>query len=333
MVGGAQPQAIGTGRTLSEWYVEYWPVIEASIRPRTVTAYDVGWRLRVKPTLGSRRMRDITPTVIESAMTDWSGSSSTKIDALAVLSRLLRGAHQQGLIGYNPARSISRPEVDEVDPRSRALTKEEVDLVLHMIPEGVYRRYAAALAYTGGRAGEATAARVVDVDLPGRVIRVRRSISPGRHGELIEQTPKSHKWRPVPIVDDFVPYVEEAMEGKKPQERLFAGVRGGRLTNKTFVRAVNWPKIRKALHRPDFKVKDLRHTFATLLFDAGVSAPDVQQAMGHSSLQVTELYSRSRDNATAGTGRRLSVFLRGSQTPGGSPSSQDAPARPDPPSL
>lgn len=215
----------------------------------------------------------------------------------------------------------------------RPLTKEEVDLVLQMIPEGVYRRYAAALAYTGGRAGEATAARVVDVDLPARVIRVRRSISPGRHGELIEQTPKSHKWRPVPIVDDFVPYVKEAMAGKKPQERLFAGKRGGRLTNKTFVRAVNWPKIREALHRPDFKVKDLRHTFATLLFDAGVSAPDVQQAMGHSSLQVTELYSRSRDNATAGTGRRLSAFLRGSQTPGSSPSTQDAPARSDPPSL
>ena len=64
-----------------------------------------------------------------------------------------------------------------------------------------------------------------------------------------------------------------------------------------------------------------------------VGHPGVQQAMGHSSLQVTELYSRSRDNATAGTGRRLSAFLRGSQTPGSSPSTQDAPARSDPPSL
>jgi integrase len=33
---------------------------------------------------------------------------------------------------------------------------------------------------------------------------------------------------------------------------------------------------------------DLRHTFATILFDAGASAPDVQATLGHSSLQVTE---------------------------------------------
>lgn len=240
-------------------------------------------------------------------MVAWSGTASTKIDALSMLSRLLEGARKKGLVSYNPARDIDRPKQDESDLRSRALSPEQVELVLGMIPEGKYRRYAAALVYTGGRSGEATAARIVD-DLEARVIRVRRSISPG---ELIEQSPKSHKWRPVPIVDAFLPYVEEAMRGKKPQDRLFDGERGGHLTNRTFVRAVDWPKIRAKLDRPDFKVHDLRHTFATLMLDAGVPAHDVQEMMGHSTLQVTERYGRSREGAAARAIPKANAVFRG----------------------
>ena len=48
-----------------------------------------------------------------------------------------------------------------------------------------------------------------------------------------------------------------------------------------------------------------------MLFDAGVPAPEVQQAMGHSSLQVTELYSRPRDGAAGRSTARLNDFLRG----------------------
>ena len=52
---------------------------------------------------------------------------------------------------------------------------------------------------------------------------------------------------------------------------------------------------------------DLRHTFATILFDAGASAPDVQAVLGHSSLQVTERYSRARE----GVARRAGSVLDG----------------------
>ncbi|WP_295790733.1 tyrosine-type recombinase/integrase [uncultured Microbacterium sp.] len=41
---------------------------------------------------------------------------------------------------------------------------------------------------------------------------------------------------------------------------------------------------------------DLRHTLATMLFDAGASANDVQAVLGHSSMQVTERYSRARSD-------------------------------------
>lgn len=198
----------------------------ATRRPR---CYDVGWLLRVKPSLGRHRREDITSPMIESAMVTWPGGASAKNDALAVPSRLLDAARRSRFIDYNPVREVRRPSMREsVSPISRALTLEQVATLLALVPEGVYRRYLATLVYTGVRAGEATALRVRDVDFAHNIIRVSRSKSPGRNGELVEQSPKSHKSREVPLIAAMRPYVKDAARGKKPDELLLGEKRGVR---------------------------------------------------------------------------------------------------------
>ena len=304
-IAGRNPNA---GMTLTQWHERYWPAVAASVRVGTARGYDVSWRKRVQPTLGDKKLEDITSPLIESAMVSWAGSPSIKVDSLAVLSRLLDGARRARIIDYNPAREVKRPSQDtSVSPTSRALTVRQIAKMLELIEPGVYRRYAAALVFTGMRAGEATAMRVRDADLRQGILRVSRSFSPGKNGELIEQSPKSHKEREVPITKQLRPYVLEAAKGKEPDDLLWAGPNGGGLTARNFRRAVEWEKIKTALRRPDLRVHDLRHTFATILFDAGASAPDVQAVLGHSSLQVTEPYSRARE----GVARRAGSVLDG----------------------
>ena len=304
-VSGRNPNA---GMTLTQWHERYWPAVAASVRVGTARGYDVSWRKRVQPTLGDKKLEEITSPLIESAMVSWAGSSSIKVDSLAVLSRLLDGARRARIIDYNPAREVKRPSQDtSTSPTSRALTVQQIRKLLELIPAGVYRRYAAALVFTGMRAGEATAQRVRDADLEQNILRISRSFSPGKNGELIEQSPKSHKEREAPITKQLRPFVIEAVEGKEPDDLLWAGQNGGRLTARNFRRAVDWEEIKQELRRPDLRVHDLRHTFATILFDAGASAPDVQAVLGHSSLQVTERYSRARE----GVARRAGSVLDG----------------------
>lgn len=151
VIAGRNPNG---SMTLEQWHQRYWPAIEASVRPATARCYDVGWRLRVKPSLGRHRLEDITSPMIESAMVAWPGGASAKNDALAVLSRLLDAARRSRFIDYNPAREVKRPSMREsVSPISRALTLEQVATLLALVPEGVYRRYLATLVYTGMRAG------------------------------------------------------------------------------------------------------------------------------------------------------------------------------------
>ncbi|WP_454170562.1 tyrosine-type recombinase/integrase [Microbacterium paulum] len=281
--------------TLSDWHARYWPVIEGSVRPSTGRAYERGWRLRVKPWLGHLKLEKLTAGDIEDAMASWSGSASTRIDALSILSRLLDGAVRARVIPMNQARIARRPSGDSLKSlRSRALTASEVTALLGAITNEQYRGYIAALVYTGMRANEATALRVEDVDLPHRAIHVRRSFTIGSDGKTLEVTPKSHKERDVPIPAALLPHLEAATADKHRGELVFTGPRGGRLHSSNVRRAIDWAALRKQLNRTDLRLHDLRHTLATLLFDAGAAANDVQAILGHSSMQMTERYSRAR---------------------------------------
>lgn len=284
--------------TLTTWHARYWPTIESGVRPSTARAYERAWRKRVKPWLGHRKLESITVGDIDDAIAGWEGSASTRNDALSTLSRLLDGAARAGLIEANPARLARRPKDERARSfRSRALTVSEVKAMLESVDEGPYRDYLTALVYTGMRAGEASALRVGDVDLAGRVVHVRRSFSTGADGKVIEQTPKSHKERTVPLPAVLLPTMTRATEGKRRADLVFVGPRGGRINTSNLRRAVDWAALRDKLDRPDLRIHDLRHTLATMLFDAGAAANDVQAILGHSSLQVTERYSRARSDA------------------------------------
>lgn len=283
--------------TLKHWHARYWAVISDSVRPSTGRAYERAWRLRVLPWLGHLKLEKLTAGEIEAAMSSWSGSASTRIDALSVLSRLLDGAVRARIVPLNQARLARRPRTDtQKSLRSRALTASEVPVLLGAISSDSHRRYIAGLVYTGMRANEATALRVEDIDLAQRTIHVRRSFTIGNDGKTIEVTPKSHKERAVPIPSALVPYLAAAVVGKSRGELVFTGPRGGRLNASNVRRAIDWNALRAQLNRTDLRIHDLRHTLATLLFDAGASANDVQAILGHSSMQMTERYSHARSD-------------------------------------
>lgn len=135
--------------TLTQWHARHWSVIESSVRASTARAYERGWRLRVKPWLGHVKLEKLSAGVIEEAMASWAGSTSTRIDALSVLSRLLDGAVRAHVVPLNQARLARRPRPEAPSSlRSRALTAAEVPVLLAAIDDAHYRRYIAALVYS-----------------------------------------------------------------------------------------------------------------------------------------------------------------------------------------
>lgn len=306
-----------TAPTLSEFFAQQSGWLRMTVKEGTWRAYSAGWSHRVEPTLGAIRLDELTPWLIESAYGSWTGTRSTKIDAVAILSRTLKRAVRAGYITANPVASCEFPKPAMVDPVGRALTDAEFMALLDHIRVDSYRRPVKALYHTGLRFGEMAGLDKASVDLRGRLIHVNRQFTPGLHGAMVATSPKSNRTRVAPIVDELVPVLEAAMKDSTGS-LVFVGPSGGILSGKNMARATKLHDWRREVKdygpgAPAFHWHDLRHTFAVNCFKAGMPAPSVQAILGHSSLAVTQLYARASDQMVLDAGRQLSVYRKESK--------------------
>lgn len=112
--------------------------------------------------------------------------------------------------------------------------------------------------------------------------------------DIIKIRGKGNKDRYVPllpeVLDSIKIYINNCPYNIKPQEPLFLGARGERVTSRVIQRSLQ--KIRTILNLPDsITPHALRHTFATHLLKEGTDLRSIQELLGHSSLSSTERYT------------------------------------------
>lgn len=289
--------------TVSEFWEQYRDPILANVRPHTASGYEVAWRRRVRECFGDRELASITTFEIEAVAATWKIKYSTKRDALACLSKIMRAAVKAGLVPVNPCRGVELGRQEEGDPTGRALSRAEVGRLLAVLPDsGVYRRFVVVLLFTAMRIGEVAAITVADCDLESGLIRVSKTASPGRRGEIVVGPTKNGKTRLVPIAEQLRPVIDEACAGKTADDRAFTGPRGGFVSSKNLSRALAWPSVRDLVKRfpptePPLHWHDLRHTALTNLALGGLVMPDLMAVAGHSSLQVAQRYLNTKADA------------------------------------
>jgi integrase len=62
---------------------------------------------------------------------------------------------------------------------------------------------------------------------------------------------------------------------------------------------LSWYAVRSVAGLDDVRIHDLRHTFASVLINKGVSIYEVQRLLGHSSVQMTQRYAHLAPNTLA----------------------------------
>ena len=145
---------------------------------------------------------------------------------------------------------------------------------------------------TGMRQGELVAVRWGDVDLGGRVIRVRQSYTDG-----YLDTPKNHERRDVDLTDEVVELLGEwwalAASPRTTRRSSFqARVSTGFLSGSTILKhlyaamaAAEVPRVGPTGELRTFH--SLRHTFAKCALECGTELTWLSRHLGHGSLKVT----------------------------------------------
>jgi integrase len=216
-------------------------------------------------------------------------SDSTVRNIMAPLRACLATAVREGLIRHNPARDIDlphRPTVGNDEADTQVLTKEQLDAFLRIVHPR-YRLFFRFLASTGVRVSEAIGLQWRHVQLDGSTphIRVRQRIVRGRVG-----LPKSkYGRRDIPIDHGLVRALRRyrmASRWSGDTDPVFPSTTGTPLRPNNVFNRVLRPAAEEA-GAPWAGFHTFRHTCASLLFDSGRNAVQVQRWLGHHSPAFT----------------------------------------------
>lgn len=144
---------------------------------------------------------------------------------------------------------------------------------------------------TGCRKSELLTLRWSDVSLDRRFMVLR------------PENTKANKRRALPLNDGALNALRSRALGNE-SEWVFAGRKGQR------VKALDWlfRKAVKSAGLEDFRIHDLRHTFASWLVSEGVELVKVRDLLGHSSISMTERYAHLMPNRLLGAVQVLDLF-------------------------
>ncbi|MGG3624356.1 site-specific integrase [Bacillus gobiensis] len=286
--------------TLKE-YLNKWLDLAAKrkVRETTFTNYKRAIDYRVIPVLGHFQLSELKSTHFEQFINSLiqDGLSERYIEYIyTVLYGALEKAVDWELIIKNPLKKVDIPR----GRRRKTITwsREELNRFLDHAKFSDITYYMAFKldAYTGLRRGELLGLKWSDVDFSENRINVSRSLIYDKQGFRFGpvKTEKSERSVKVDkkVMEELRSYKAKQSELKMAirseyddQNLIFARKDGQPIYFRTFTTVFN--RSIKEANVPKIRVHDIRHTHATLMLEAGASLKDVQERLGHSSIQMT----------------------------------------------
>ncbi len=272
--------------TLHESYQQWIKSKSNTVRPGTLTDYELTFRLHILPVLGDKKLSDITPGDVQAwvdSLSDKQLSPASINKAYRYLKNLLNKAVSNEEIDRTPCHDLDVPSGTRRTV-SDILRLEEVQKVLEVADESL-RPLVAVLAYGGLRIGEALGLRWKDIDFEARCIRIEETWTKNNTWS----TPKSSAGRrAVPMTPRLGAILNDAYNKSgcpSPETVIFSGD-GKRPYDRSNVRR----KFNKALNKAGVRhvrIHDCRHTYSTNMLACGCSIKALQNALGHSTATLT----------------------------------------------
>jgi integrase len=296
------------GQFAERWLLEIIPL--RGLKPSTISNYQQMVYYYIKPVLGKKRLSDLKSQHVlnlVNGLKERDLSTNTIRRARSILHNMLETAVEEDLLSKNPVvrTSFIKKSVGEISRVQKSYSTQEVNLALTILQGSAYEGPFRLMVCLGLRIGEVIALRWEQVDFEqGKlwVVRTEGHI-PTLQGddtwsvERVEGTTKSNRKRALYMTSDQVDFFQNHL---RIQKRVrFKNGPSWNSENYVFTTENGTPfaanNIRKGLNRLLTKnglrwirLHDLRHTAGFLAVEAGVGIEDVQDMLGHASIQITK---------------------------------------------
>jgi integrase len=241
---------------------------------------------------------------------------------IQVINAIFDFAIDNRVIDYNPANKLKAPQTASTLQR-RALNEVERERVMEF--EHRAKPSAMLMMLSGLRRGEATALQWNDIDFTDNKISVTKSYN-FKTKEF--KTPKNGRSRVVSVPQILIDYLKTL-----PRESLFVltNANGRMMTDDSWRRLYQsymhdmnieygyngdapnkYVPIKIPMMITPFTPHELRHTFCTIMYEAGIDALTAMEQLGHSDIKTTlSIYTHLSTKQKENDIQKLDKFLKG----------------------
>lgn len=299
--------------TVAAYLAEWLHATRHKLKPKTLLSYQCYVRNDLVPALGAYRLEHLTHRHVAQLIADMEAAgrgAPTIRRCVAVLSSALADAVERRRLPHNVARHAPLPPEGRAERRPWSV--EQATRFLAHVRDHVLGPLFEVLIGCGLRRGEALALRWSDVDLDGRVLQVRQTLS-DVNGALMLTAPKTAGSAAGVGMSSRV---VDALRRQRAEQDLTRALWGDAYDTEgldlVFAREDGSPlrpeKVLWQFHEradeiglPRCTLHDLRHLAATLMLASGVPLAVVSKMLRHAKVSITvDLYGHlSRETSTA----------------------------------
>ncbi len=272
-------QSEAPAKLFGEMAKEWVDIVSKEIKLSTLSDYRYSMNRYILPRFGNVPIREINYLDIRKFISTLTCSRKRINNILVPMRSVLKMAYLSEIIEKNPMDRVRNVKINK--PDIYPLAMEEVRLFLDNVSSR-FRNFFTIAFFTGMRFGEMACLKWRNVDFRLGVIKVRETRVMGEEGQ-----PKTKKsTRDIKIL----PPVREALQDQRKQtfgksDYVFLNQFGKNIDPMSMNFHVWKPGLKKAGLTPR-SLYQTRHTFATLMLDAGEHPGWVQKMMGHETMQM-----------------------------------------------
>ncbi|WP_420557653.1 tyrosine-type recombinase/integrase [Roseovarius sp.] len=281
---GVDPMAtreeIASAPTVIDLWDEYRTKHLPKLSAKNAKDQERAWTRHVLPRLGKIKLKDLASRDVDDLHRDIGRDAPVMANrVVAYLRKALNIAVRNQWVDMNVAKGVQK---NREEPRCRYLSKAETERLLDALKVMPNQKAANAirlLLLTGARRSEVFGAKWSEFDLevgiwtkPAGRVKTRRDTR-------------------VPLSQTAIALLEE-MEGKRSSEYLFPTRTGA------YIKDINspWRWLIKNAELKDFRIHDLRHSFASFLVSDGETLETIGRLLGHTQAQTTARYAHLMDD-------------------------------------
>lgn len=258
-------------------------------RPATARDYEHLIDTYILKEVGSKRVAEVTYADVAQMhrKITRTGKGTTANRVVAVLSRMFTEAIKLGIVTVNPTKSIER---NEETKRERFLNADELERLLDALAKledqeaaNIFRL----ILLTGARKSEVLGATWSMFDLANGVW-----TKPSHHT-------KTNKTHTIPLSAPARLLLVEIQEAQaaRPSDYVFpvrrVSTKADTVENRAYRQNVKnaWAAVLKLAKIDDFRMHDMRHSYASFLVAEGMSLPLIGRLLGHTQSATTDRYA------------------------------------------